>query len=266
MLSLPPASAMSPLEHQPISPEGSDAPVSNGGGTLMPETRWSLVRRVQSDDPRAIAALGELMKLYWEPLYVYSRRRGDSPADAEDAVQGFYEMLLSRGSIQSVAPERGRLRSFLLTSFERFLIDQWERRSAKKRGGGAHTLSLDQEQAENHYLKEMADNLTPERLFDRSWVFTLLSRVMEELHEAYKRRGKEDVFLALRTSLEWHNSDASYVETGAQLGMNENAVKQAVFRMRKKYRELLRWEVAQTVADPAEVDAELRELLSILGD
>lgn len=233
----------------------------------MPETRWSLVRRVQaSDDPKALVALGELMKLYWEPLYAYARRRGESPSDLEDAVQGFYEMLISRGSMQSVSQERGRLRSFLLSSFERFLIDQWEKRSAAKRGGGKHHLSLDQEQAENHYLMEASHNLTPERLFERRWVLTLLGRVMDALHADYRRRGKEDVFLALRGALEWHSADFAYADAGQKLGLNENAVKQAVFRMRKKYRELLRWEVAETVSDPADVDAELRELLQALSE
>lgn len=233
----------------------------------MPETRWSLVQRVQgTSDTTALVALGELMKLYWEPLYAYARRRGESPTDAEDAVQGYYEMLISRGSIQTVRQDRGRLRSFLLSSFERFLIDQWEKRSAAKRGGGKHHLSLDHEQAENHYLKEMAHSLTPERIFDRSWVFTLLSRVMDSLQADYKRRGKENVFLGLRGALEWHSADFGYAEAGAGLGMNENAVKQAVFRMRKKYRELLRWEVAQTVSNPSDVDEELRELLTMLSD
>lgn len=233
----------------------------------MPETRWSLVQRIQAtNDSKAVAALGELLKLYWEPLYAYARRRGESPSDVEDAVQGYYEMLITRGSIQSVSQDRGRLRSFLLSSFERFLIDQWEKRSAAKRGGGKHHLSLDQEKAELHYLKEMSHSLTPERVFERRWVLTLLGRVMDALQSDYKRRGKENVFLALRGALEWNSADFAYAEAGEKIGMNENAVKQAVFRMRKKYRELLRWEVAETIGDPADVDAELKELLSALSD
>lgn len=236
-------------------------------GGLMPETRWSLVWRIQStNDSKAVAALGELLKLYWEPLYAYARRRGESPSDVEDAVQGYYEMLITRGSIQSVSQERGRLRSFLLSTFERYLIDQWEKRSAAKRGGGKHHLSLDQEKAELHYLKEMSHNLTPERVFERRWVLTLLGRVMEALHSDYKRRGKEQVFLSLRGALEWNSADFAYAQAGAAINMNENAVKQAVFRMRKKYRELLRWEVAETLGNPADVDSELRELLSALSD
>jgi len=206
------------------------------------------------------------MKMYWEPLYAFARRRGESPVDAEDAVQGFYEKLITRGSIQSLMPERGRLRSFFLTAFERFLIDQWERRSARKRGGGQRQLSLDQEKAEQNYLLDPVDNVTPERLFDRHWVMTLLGRVMEALEEDYRRRGKEKVFSALRGALESNDPGFAYAEVGAQLGLQENAVKQAVFRMRTKYRELLRWEIAATVSDPQDVDEELAELVRVLAD
>lgn len=252
-------------QHESV-PKPADSDKQAGG--LMPETRWSLVRKIQAgtDNTKALAALGEIMKIYWEPLYAYARRRGESPSDVEDAVQGFYEMLITRGSMQSVDQERGRLRSFLLSAFERYLIDQWSKRSTMKRGGGKTVLSLDQELAESHYLKEMAHNITPERQFERQWVLTLLSRVMEALHSDYRRRGKEEVFLVLQGALEWNSADFAYVEAGAKIGMNENAVKQAVFRMRKKFRELLRWEVAETLADPADVDVELRELLQALSD
>ncbi len=250
----------------PSSPTAEPSSVPQPG--LMPETSWSLVRRAQTDDDksRALAALGEIMKLYWEPLYAYARRRGESPSDVEDAVQGFYEMLITRGSMQHVDKERGRLRSFLLSAFERYLIDQWAKRSTAKRGGGKAILSLDQEQAENHFLKEMSHNLTPERQFERRWVLTLLARVMTALQADYRRRGKEEIFLALQGALEWNSAEFGYAEAGEKIGLNENAVKQAVFRMRKKFRELLRWEVAETIADPADVDAELRELLQALSD
>jgi len=236
-------------------------------GGLMPETRWSLVQRVQEkDDGKALVALGELMKLYWEPLHAFALGRGESPSDAEDAVQGFYEMLISRGSMLTVNQERGRLRSFLRASFERYLIDQWDKRSAAKRGGGKRHVSLEQEAEENHQLKELSHDVTPDKLFERRWVLTLLGRVMDALHANYVRRGKEEIFLALKGALEWQSTEFKYAEAGEKIGMNENAVKQAVFRMRKKFGDLLRWEVAQTVTDPAEVDAELRELLHALGD
>lgn len=233
----------------------------------MPETRWSLVQRVQqTDDNKARNALGELMKLYWDPLHAYALARGESPSDVDDAVQGFYEMLITRGSMLSVSQDRGRLRSFLKASFERYLIDLWDKRSAAKRGGGKHHLSLDHEEAQHHHIKELSHDLTPERLFERRWVLTLLGRVMEAMRASYARRGKEDIFQALKGALEWQSTDFSYATAGEKIGMNENAVKQAVFRMRKKFGELLRWEVAETVSDPADVDAELRELLHALGD
>lgn len=245
-----------------------NAPRSGGEAEgSMPETRWSLVQRVQSkDDGQAIRALGELMKAYWQPLQIYALGRGASPSDAADAVQGFYEMLITRGSMLTVSQERGRLRAFLRSSFERYLCDQWDKSSAAKRGGGRQHVSLDQEEAERRHLKELADGATPEKLYERRWVLTLLSRVMDTLQANYRRRRKEDVFLALRSALEWHGTEFSYADAGRTIGMNENAVKQAVFRMRKKFGELLRWEVAQTVTNPADVEAEMRELLRALGD
>lgn len=250
-----------------VSPGVSSERRPSKAGGAMPETRWSLVRRVQSaDDTRGIAALGELLKIYWEPLYGYARRRGESASDAEDCVQGYYEMLISRESILTVDKDRGKLRSFLLSSFERFLIDQWEKRSAAKRGGGKQPLSLNVEQAEQSYMLEISHTLTPERVFERRWVMTLLQRVMDALQNDYKQRGKGHVLDVLRGALEWNSADFAYTEAGEKLGMNENAVKQAVFRMRKKYRELLRWEVAETLGNPVDVDAELRELLAVLSD
>jgi len=135
-----------------------------------------------------------------------------------------------------------------------------------KRGGGKRHVSLEQEAEENRQLKELSHDVTPDKLFERRWVLTLLGRVMESLRANYVRRGKEDIFLALKGALEWQSTEFKYAEAGEKIGMNENAVKQAVFRMRKKFGDLLRWEVAQTVTDPAEVDAELRELLHALGD
>jgi RNA polymerase sigma factor (sigma-70 family) len=233
----------------------------------MPDTRWSLVLRSQAlEGPGALNALGELMKLYWEPLYGYARSKGQSPKDAEDAVQGFYEVLITRSSITTVDQAKGKLRSFLLASFECYLIDLWQKRTAQKRGGTQGTLSLDQQLAENRYAAEPAHHLTPERLYERRWALTIVDRAMEAVEADYRRRGKEETYLALRSALEWNSADFAYADIGERLGMNENAVKQSVFRMRKKFRELLRWIVAETVANPAEVEAELAHLVSALGD
>jgi DNA-directed RNA polymerase specialized sigma24 family protein len=258
---------MTKTEAETALSQVAEKPVAVQGGKSMPETRWSLVQKVkEKDDQKAKVALGELMKIYWDPLRAFALGRGEPLSDVDDAVQGFYEMLITRGSMLSVNQDRGRLRSFLRASFERYLIDQWDKRSAAKRGGGRHHVSLDQEEEEHHHLKELSHDMTPERIFEKRWVLTLLARVMEALRANYASRGKEEIYEALKGALEWQSTDFSYAEAGAKIGMNENAVKQAVFRMRKKFGELLRWEVAETVSDPADVDAELRELLNALGN
>lgn len=236
------------------------------GASWMPDTRWSLVRRVQAGDTTlALRALGDLMQIYWKPLYAYARRRGESPADAEDAVQGFCEMLIARSTMHSVSSDRGRLRSFMLTAFERYLIDQWERRSARKRGGGQQMISLDQEAAEQRYLHEPVDHLTPAHIFHRQWVYTLLGQAMEALRRDYEARGKGPIFEALRGTLDGTESTEGYASIGERFGLNENAVKQAVFRMRTKYREMVRSEIAETVSDPADVDLEFKDLMLALS-
>lgn len=257
---------MESLDPPESSSPSSEAPASHEG--LMPETRWTLVQKVQAqgDTQSATDALGTLLQSYWQPLYAYARRRGESPSDAQDIVQGFCQMLISRNSILSVDRERGRLRSFLLAALERFLIDQWEKRSAGKRGGGKRTLSLEHEEAENRFIRETSHSLTPEKEFDRQWVLALLARVLESLRSDYEARGKEAVFEALRDTLEWQGNEESHSATASALGMTENAVKQAVFRMRRKYRELLRAEVALTLSQPEDLDEELRQLLLALGD
>jgi RNA polymerase sigma factor (sigma-70 family) len=241
----------------------SIAPAAEAKG-LMPDTRWSLVQRSQSEeDPKA---LGELMKIYWRPLYSLAVARGLSSADAEDAVQSFYEMLIRRRSFDSVSAERGRLRTFFRTLFERHLIDLWSKSSAAKRGGGRPTLSLDDETEVSQERTELSHSVTADILYQRAWVTTLLARVMDALGDRYRRRGKEDIFEALKGVLEGHATEFSYAEAGEKLGINENAVKQAVFRLRKKFGEMLVWEVAQTVKDPADIDSELRELLGAVGN
>src|SRR5262249_1571815 len=149
-------------------------PSSQTSGGSMPETRWSLVQRAQAgDDAKSLHALGELMKTYWQPLQAYAQGRGASSSDADDAVQGVYEMLITRGSMQSINRERGRLRSFLRAAFERYLLDQWDKRSAAKRGGGKQTVSLDEEDEDHHLIREPSHEVTPDLLYDRRWVLTL---------------------------------------------------------------------------------------------
>lgn len=233
-------------------------------GGQMPETRWSLVHRMQSGDDAQ--ALGEIMKIYWQPLQRLAIGKGISPLDAEDSVQSFYEMVIRRGSFQFANADRGRLRTFLRTMFERHLIDQWEKSAAAKRGGGRQNVSIDESREDHREMPELSHNVTPELLYDRCWVLTLLGRAMDALRESYCKRGKEEIFEELKGALEGQFSDSSYSESAKRLGINENAVKQAVFRIRKKFGELLEWEVSQTLGDPADVESELRELLQALGN
>ena len=234
--------------------------------SAMPESKWTLLLRAQeAEHPAATKALGELMMLYWEPLYSFARHRGWSPEDAEDAVQGFYANLIGRGSVQNVHPSRGRLRTFFLSSFDNFLISVWRERQAQKRGSGQTLLSLDQALAEKHYAVEPTDTLSPEKLFDRRWICTLLERVLAKLRASYDERGRAGVFDGLQPALEQRGKHFGYIEIGSKLGLSENAVKQAVFRLRQQYRELIRREIADTVSDPAEVESELMALLAALA-
>jgi DNA-directed RNA polymerase specialized sigma24 family protein len=247
----------------PFDSARNPAQSSEANGSLMPETRWSLVQRIQTDADAK--ALGEIMKIYWQPLQRLAIGRGVSPSDAEDAVQSFYEMVIRRGSFQVANADRGRLRTFLRTLFERHLIDQWEKSAAAKRGGGKIGLSIEEEQSNGNEIKELSHQVTPELLYDRCWVLTLLGRAMDALRDSYRRRGKEELFEELKYVLEGQESDSCYAESAARLGLNENAVKQAAFRIRKKFGEALTWEVTQTVGDPADIESELRELLQTLA-
>ena len=228
----------------------------------MPVSRWSLVLRASSGDETATRALGELMALYWEPLYFYARQRGWSPEDAEDAVQGFYGELIRRETVRQADQDRGRLRTFILSAFSNFLGKKWRDERALKRGGGVPHLSLDVAKAESHYAVEPVDTLTPERLFDRRWISTLLERVLAELRAEYEAAGKSKVFTLLQSALERDGAHFGYAEAGAALGLSENAVKKAVFRLRTKYRLLLKKEIADTLSDPAELENETMALMA----
>ena len=228
----------------------------------MPVSRWSLVVRAGGDNAAATRALGELMSLYWEPLYFYARRRGWSVEDSEDAVQGFYGELIRREGFRQVEQARGRLRTFFLSAFENHLNEQWRAGQAQKRGGGVALLSLDVAMAEGHFAAEPADTLTPERLFDRRWISTLLDRVLAALRAEYAAEEKGALFEVLQAALARDSAQFGYAEAGVPLGLSANAVKKAVFRLRTKYRERLKQEIADTLSDPADVESELLSLMA----
>jgi len=228
-------------------------------------TRWSVVCAAGREDSAAGAALAALCETYWYPLYAFLRRRGCPREEAEDVTQAFFARLLERGWVRSADRDRGRFRTFLLTALTRFLGKERERERAVKRGGGRMRLSLDFESGENRYRLEPADEQTPDRLFARRWAMTVLDRVLVRLEEEHAdspaRTAKFAAFKPLLTA----THEAPYAAVAASLGMTEGAVKVAIHRLRQRYRELLRDEVAQTVSDPAAVEQELADLREALA-
>jgi len=199
-------------------------------------------------------------------LYEFARRRGYSAADAADVTQGFFTSLLETDFLQRADPKRGRFRSFLLTAFKRFLSGERDHDTALKRGGGITIWSLDTAEAESKYAAEPADHRTPERLFERRWAIVLLDRVLQLLEEEFRRKGREQFFSLCRGSLTGLGIDEHYASIAAACDMTETAVKVAVHRMKVRYRELLRAEVAQTVANDAEIDEELQALMQAVSE
>ena len=232
------------------------------GAREFQTTRWSMVLRAGEPGAKAREALSNLCEAYWYPLYAYVRRQGHSAHDAQDLTQEFFARLLERGGVGDVAPGLGRFRTWLLTALKHFLINEWHRARAQKRGGGAVHVSMDDD-AEARYLREPADPLTAEKLFDRRWALTLLDRVLARLGREMAETGKAAHFEALKFCLS--GEKRAYTEVAATLGMTEGAVKVAVHRLRERYRALIRAEIMETVADPDEVDGELRDLFAALG-
>ncbi len=230
-------------------------------------TRWSLVLRAGGGNPEEVqAALEELCRDYWYPLYAYVRRKGHSPEDASDLTQAFVAKLLANEFARGLLPEGGRFRAYLLTALNRFLINEWEKGRRHKRGSGALIESLEQriaECGESDYLGDMLHAESPERLFDRAWAATLMERVLERL-EAECRQRADVRFGVLRPFLAVEEDPPSLAEAAARLGLSLPAFKSLLHRFRQRYRELLVEEVGQTVGEAGEVAEELRELLRSL--
>lgn len=228
-------------------------------------TRWSVVVAAGGRDTAGTrAALQTLCEAYWYPLYAWARRRGNTASDAEDLTQGFFAEFLEKRWVEAADPARGRFRSFLLTAFKRHVGRVHERDAAQKRGGDRTQLSIDFADGERRYALEPSHESTPERVFERRWALTLLERVLDGLRAEAENAGKGVQFLALRGFLPGGTDARPYGEVAETLGLTEGAVKVAVHRLRGRYRERLRAEVAETVADAQEVDAELQALLAAL--
>ena len=228
-------------------------------------TRWSLIVAARDGpSPEARQALSQLCEVYWYPLYAYIRRHGRTADQAQDLTQEFFARLLERDFLGAADPERGRFRAFLLASCKNFLANEHDRAAAQKRGGGRAPASLSVEGAEERYHREPSHDLTPERAFERRWALTLLDRTLGRLREEFTARGKGGVFDGLRHYLVGDRGPPQG-RAAADLGMSVGALKVAVHRMRQRYRELLREEIAQTVGGPDEVEQEIRELFAALG-
>ena len=232
-------------------------------GSSFDTTQWTMVVAAgDSQHPGSSAALEDLCHAYWYPLYVYLRRRGYSQEEAEDVVQGFFTQLLDKKYLRAADRERGRFRSFLLTSLKNFAANEWDRKKAQKRGGGTTTLSLDFETAEGRYHLEPANEQTPEQVFDRGWAVTQLQQVLERMRVETAGGESERRFDMLKGFLTGDGEDIRYKDVAEQLDMSEGAVKVAVHRLRQRFGDVLRAEVARTLNDPADVDDEIRHLFA----
>ena len=219
----------------------------------------------EQQSPQAAEALEKLCRTYWYPLYVYVRRRGYSPEDAQDLTQQFFALFLEKEYFRRANPERGKFRTFLLHALEHFLANEWKRAQCLKRGGGAAFLSLNVAAAEQRYAIEPATVATPERAYEKRWAMTLLEQVLAGLQQEYARAGNGRVFEELADLLWGKDSSISYAQIGQRLGMAEGTIRGAMHRLREAYRERLRTAVAHTVADFREVDTELRYLITVVG-
>lgn len=236
------------------------------GGRDFHSTHWSVVLLAgQSPSMESAAALEKLCRTYWYPLYAFVRRQGYAPAEAQDLTQEFFSRFLENNSLATVDRSKGRFRSFLLASIKHLIANEWNRSQFQKRGGGTTVLSIDDFQAEERYDLEPADNLTPEKIFERRWAETLLDTVTLRLRAEFQTTGELPRFEALKVFLLADDEPGSYAATAAGLGLTEGAVRTAIYRMRQRYGAIFRAEIAQTVTSLAEMEEEIRHLLGVLG-
>lgn len=239
---------------------------SPGQGQCFATTHWSVVLAAgHSSLPGAHEALEKLCRAYWYPLYAYIRRQGFSSHDAQDLTQGFFAALLESRGLRVADPERGRFRSFLLTRLKHFLSDERKKVHAQKRGGGQTIVSLDAELAEERFRSEPSTELTPELIFDRRWALTVMEQTVARLRAEYVAADRAELFEELKHFQPGEEAGRTYADVAARLGLSESAVKSAIWRLRQRHRDLLREEIAQTVATPAEVDEEIRYLISMMS-
>jgi RNA polymerase sigma factor (sigma-70 family) len=239
--------------------------MTHASGNIFATTRWTVVLAAGNrSTPQADVALEELCGTYWYPLYAYVRRHGHSREDAEDLTQAFFARLLEKNYLEGISSNGGKFRAFLLVALKRFLANEWDRANSQKRGGGAMPLSLDWQDADTRYQINPADNLSPDKLFDRAWAVTVLEHVITRLRDENSADGKAKIYEQLKQFLMAGKSDVSYTQAANALEMSEGSVRVAVHRLRRRYRELLREEIAQTLSDPAQAEEEMQVLFSAL--
>jgi RNA polymerase sigma-70 factor (ECF subfamily) len=233
---------------------------------LFATTHWSVVlAATDRETPEAVAALEQLCRTYWYPLYAFVRRQGHGAQDGEDLLVGFFARFLEKHYLDDVDQAKGRFRSFLLAALKHYLANEWDKAKAVRRGGRVEFLSLESEAAESRYWEEPASELTPEKLYEQRWACALLERVMERLQHDFDASGKAPAFEALKCFLQGEGRSVSYAELAVRHGLSEGALKMRVQRLRQRYQRLLREEIAHTVARPEEVEDEIRHLFSVVS-
>jgi RNA polymerase sigma-70 factor (ECF subfamily) len=256
-----------PRDYNAAMPLGDEQPeFLKPAGAGFATTHWSIVLAAgDRNSPQARTALAALCSSYWYPLYAFIRRQGHGAEEAQDLTQEFFARLLETDFLGTVDRAKGKFRSFLLACCKHFLANERDRARALKRGGGRTQIPLDFDAAESKYALEARQTLPPEKLFERRWALTLLDQVLSRLREELAHAGKADYFDRLKPYLTGDKTGISYEAFGQRFGMTAGAVKVAVHRLRRRYRELLREEIGRTVIEPAEIDAEIRELFTVLG-
>ena len=249
-----------------MTSEHSSQPTSTPGD-IFATTHWTVVLAAgQRSTPQSERALEELCRAYWFPLYAYVRRRGHIREDAEDLTQAFFARFLEKNYLAGLSAERGRFRAFLLASLKHFLANEWDKSQRQKRGGNITHLSLDWQTADTQFQVAATHEPSPDRAFDREWAVTLLARVIERLQAECMTEGRGKQFAELKIFLTAGKGALSNADAARRLGMDETAVRVAVHRLRKRYRQLLRDEIAQTLADAADVDEEMRALFGAFAE
>ncbi|MEP6664123.1 MAG: sigma factor [Verrucomicrobiota bacterium] len=244
----------------------TDATTSRSRPQIFPHTRWSVVLAARRDSsPQSVAALETICQAYWFPLYAYVRRCGQSPHDAQDLTQEFFSRLLEKRWLDTADRDKGKLRTFLIVALKKFMAKEWRRASAQKRGGGQTQLPMDTTFAESRYAADASSELRAEDIFEQQWALTLLELTLQRLQKEFESAGKPNDFEEMKSCLMAERGAIDYASVAARLQMNEGAARVAVHRLRKRFRQIYREEIAQTLSNDSDLNGELRHLAQALA-